>query len=120
MIASLNSGPGVVVTGGANGPYVDMNRPSAGMMRYNGNIMEVYDGHIWMSVSTHASVQLDPDVQRILDWARKKMQEEQDLVRRMQQHPGLQDAYEKFKVMDILTLEEKSTASEEIEVQDSP
>jgi hypothetical protein len=109
MIASLNSGPGVVITGGANGPYVDMNRPSAGMMRYNGNTMEVYDGHIWMSVSTHASVQLDPDVQRILDWANKKMLEEQALHVRMARHPGLKEAYERFKVMDTLTLEESNT-----------
>jgi hypothetical protein len=31
------------------------------------------------------------------------MSEEQDLERRMQDHPGLRDAYEKFKVMDTLT-----------------
>jgi hypothetical protein len=109
MIASLNSGPGVIVTGGNSGPYVDMNRPSAGMVRYNGNTMEVYDGHNWMSVSTHASVQLDPDVQRILDWAQKKMLEEQALCVRMARHPGLKEAYERFKVMDTLTLEESTT-----------
>lgn len=109
MIASLNCGGGVTVTGGANGPYVDMSRPSAGMVRYNGNNMEVYDGHNWLSISTHASVQLDPDVQRILEWAQKKMLEDQALHVRMSRHPGLREAYEKFKVLDALTLETPGT-----------
>jgi len=107
MISSLNSGPGVIVEGGTNGPYVDLNRPSAGMLRYNGHNLEAYDGSSWLSVGQHASVQLDAEAQILLDWARKKMQQERELDDRMKNHPGLKDAYEKFKIMDILTLEER-------------
>jgi hypothetical protein len=117
MIASLNNGSGVVVTGGSNGPWVDLSRPSAGLVRYNGNTMEVYDGNNWLSISSHAEVQLDPEIRRVVDWARIKMAEEHDLQRRLKQHPGLRDAYEKFKVMDVLTLEEHQDHGE---VQASP
>jgi hypothetical protein len=34
------------------------------------------------------------------------MEQEQNLEQRMEQHPGLQQAYEQFKIMDILTLEQ--------------
>jgi hypothetical protein len=44
-------------------------------------------------------------VQEILTWAEKKMREDLELEKRMEQHPGLRDAYEKFKVMDVLTQE---------------
>ena len=118
MISSLNSGPGVIVTGGTNGPYVDLNRPSAGMLRYNGSNLEAYDGNSWLSVGHHASVQLDSDTRTLLEWARKKMYEEQKLHERMKDHPGLKDAYEKFRLIDILTLEEDK--NDRGEVQASP
>ena len=37
------------------------------------------------------------------DWAKQKRQEEVNLKMRMEEHPGLKDAYEKFQVMDVLT-----------------
>ena len=35
------------------------------------------------------------------------MSEELELKTRMEKHPGLKDAWERFKVMDALTLEEE-------------
>ena len=42
-----------------------------------------------------------------MEWARNKMQEERRLQERMKQYPALQDAYDKFRVIDALTLKEE-------------
>jgi hypothetical protein len=78
------------------------------MMRINGTEMEVFNGSSWLQLSTsYATIGLDQDVLDVVQWARKKRDEERDLVQRMERHPGLKQAYEQFKIMDILTLEEK-------------
>lgn len=104
-----------MVTGGSSQPYVNMNNPSAGMVRYNGSVMEVYDGHTWLSMTSHQTIQLDARAQMVLTWAEKKMAEETDLKLRMERHPGLKDAYERFKVMDALTLEEENQDHGEVQ-----
>ena len=80
-----------------------------GQIRYNttsGNI-EIFDGSSWQGVyNSIAQVGLSQEAEQILDWAKKKMLEEFDLELRMKRHPGLKDAYDRFKVMDALTLEE--------------
>jgi hypothetical protein len=107
MITSLTGTAGVTIYGGLSPPYINMTQPSAGMVRYNGSsqLMEVYDGTVWLQMGSHPTIQLDARVQEILYWAEKKMREDQELEKRMEQHPGLRDAYEKFKVMDVLTQE---------------
>jgi hypothetical protein len=96
----------------------------AGQVRYNGNnqCMEIFDGNMWQMVgSSVASVGLTTEAEELLDWARQKRQDEVNLKMRMEQHPGLKDAYEKFKIMDALTLEEeKSSMHESAGVQASP
>ena len=107
MITSLTGSAGIMVTGGSSPPYINMQQASAGMVRYSGSsrLMEVYDGTVWLQIGSHPTIQLDSHVQEILHWAEKKMREELELEKRMEQHPGLRDAYEKFKVMDVLTQE---------------
>ena len=86
-----------------------------GQMRYNsqtGN-MEVFDGNNWQGMANSiAQVGLTAEAERILDWAQKKMSEELELKTRMEKHPGLKDAWERFKVMDALTLEEQKDFGE--------
>ena len=78
------------------------------MLRINGTDMEVFDGNRWINMGTsYATVGLDHDMLDVVQWARKKRDEERDLVQRMERHTGLKQAYEQFKIMDILTLEEK-------------
>jgi len=68
----------------------------------------VFDGSAWQRMDTSAAqVGLTIEAESLLDWAREKRQEEVNLRMRMEQHPGLKDAYEKFKIMDALTLEEE-------------
>lgn len=81
-----------------------------GQMRYNpnGQGIEIFDGSMWQVLGSNvASVGLSGEAEALLDWAREKRQEEINLKMRMEQHPGLKDAYEKFKIMDALTLEEE-------------
>lgn len=64
-------------------PYINMNAPSSGMVRYNGNSknLEVYDGNtnIWMQMhGLTADIQISPQVQFAVDWANKKMAEESE------------------------------------------
>lgn len=87
-----------------------------GQVRYNtsNQCLEVFDGNMWHQWSSSmANIGLTPDAERILDWAQKKMFEEAELKTRMERHPGLKDAFEKFKIMDALTLEEEDKAGME-------
>lgn len=95
-----------------------------GQLRYNSSAsgLEVFDGNMWQRMdSSVAQVGLNSIAEEALDWVRQKMQEEKDMYERMKRHPGLRDAYEKFKIMDALTLEQESGAeSEEAAVQAGP
>ena len=116
MIKGLQGSAHVVVNGGNTSvPYVPMNasNPIQGMIRVNGTDMQVFDGATWIMMNTsYATVALSPTTEEVIDWARRKMQEEKDLHERMKQHPGLKSSWEQFKIMDILTLEEKKHGQE--------
>jgi hypothetical protein len=112
MIKGLQGSAHVVVTGGNTSvPYVsaNINNPMTGMIRIHGTDMQVFDGSGWLSMTTsYATVALSPTTEEAIDWAKRKMLEEKNLHERMEQHPGLKDAYEKVRIMDALTLEEKN------------
>ena len=116
MIKGLMGSRGVVVDGGNTSvPYVNpnANNPIQGMLRVNGADMQVFDGTTWISMSTsYATVALSPTTEEAIDWVKRKMQEEKNLHDRMKRHPGLKDAYEAFRIMDILTLEEEKHGQE--------
>lgn len=107
---------GLVVDGGNTSvPYVNqnINNPMQGMIRISGSDMQVFDGNNWVTLSTsYATVGLEPTAEEAIKWVRRKMLEEQDLHERMERHPGLKQAYEQFKIMDILTLEEDKHGQE--------
>jgi hypothetical protein len=66
-----------------------------GMIRINGNIMETFDGTRWIPMNTsYATVMLKPEYSIILDWAAKKMQEEQQMKVLAEQHPAIADLVE--------------------------
>ena len=82
--------------------------PMMGQIRFNPSTMnyEVYDGTIWQIVSNSVPVGLSHEADEGLRWAIEKKREEENLKERMEKHPGLKDAWEKFQMMDILTKEE--------------
>jgi hypothetical protein len=110
----ISGGPFVNVSGSSNyNPYINMNNTSAGLTRWNGNTnnFEVYDGSTWMQLhSNTAVISLNTDAASAISWALKKMEEEHKLNELMAQHPGLQDAHEKFEIMRILVTQEKKGA----------
>ena len=83
MIKGLQGISGLTVSGGNTAlPYIqmsngNMSNPMQGMLRINGTDMEVFNGSMWQQLSTsYATVGLDTDMQDLLQWARKKRDEE--------------------------------------------
>jgi hypothetical protein len=80
MIKGLQGIGGVTVQGGnVSLPYIgpNINNPIQGMMRVNNTDLEVFNGTGWQSLpSSYATVGLDQDTLDIVQWARKKRDEE--------------------------------------------
>ena len=108
MIKNLSQSGAFMQVSSYYPPEIYGNGQSAGQVRYNTSTqqMEVYDGSSWISISQTATVGLTMPAEDAIRWAQTKMAEEADLKLRLEKHPGLKDAYEKFQVMDILCKEE--------------
>ena len=94
----ISSGP-YMYAGVINAPYITMSTPSAGMMRYNGNTasVEIYDGSYWQILTSVQDVNLSPLANEILDWAKNKMQEEQQRKQLAITYPAVAAALENLK-----------------------
>lgn len=94
MIRNITNGPGIHIAGNVyNQPYVDMSRPSAGMVRYNNNNIEIYDGASWLPMtSSYPQIELDNVTMEVIQWARRKMEEEKRMLELAQKHPTVADA----------------------------
>ena len=94
MINTILNGPGInVIVGIHSTLYIDMTRTSAGMVRYNSNNFEVYDGNSWIIMSGgDAQVSLDGVTLESLQWVRRKMTEEKRLEELAKTHPSVADA----------------------------
>jgi len=79
--------------------YINMSTPSSGMMRYNGNVssVEIYDGSYWQAITNYQEIGLTPQATEILDWAKKKMQEEHLRTMLATTHPAVAVALENLK-----------------------
>lgn len=113
VIKGITGNNGITVQYNGGSPYVNMNNASAGMVRYNGNSssLEVYDGSSWLQLDTsYPTIGLDGNIMSAIEWARKKRDEEEELLRLCKEHPGLQEAYERLQIMKALILEEKKNA----------
>lgn len=91
------------VNGGSpNQPYISPGAAGAGMVRFNPNMnqLEVNDGNTWIPFSgSYASIELTPEMEMLLDWAREKQQEDLKLQAMMEQYPALKKAKENFDVV---------------------
>jgi hypothetical protein len=81
MIKGLQGIGGLTVQGGnVSLPYIgpNINNPIQGMMRVNNTDLEVFNGTGWQSLpSSYATVGLDQEVLDIIQWARKKRDQEE-------------------------------------------
>ena len=118
---------GVTVLGGDTSvPYVNMNTetPSQGMVRVWGTEIQVFDGSAWRPLSSsYASVQLDESVRQVIEWAKKKMIEEELRLSLPSDHPAvklaiqtvnrakqeLARAEEQLKITEILSQDETTS-----------
>jgi len=81
-------------------PYIPPGGQSAGTVRYNTNMhnVEVYDGQNWQQLSTgYANVGLTHEAESLLDWARKKRDEEIQLESLAKDHPAINLALDNLK-----------------------
>jgi len=112
MIGSIGSGP----NGGYTSlPYVspNSNNPMTGMIRTNGGRLEVFDGNSWISFSgSAAEVSLNGAAIAALDWANRKMIEEEKIRSLADKSVAVADAlatYEKAReqLNVVMTLADK-------------
>jgi hypothetical protein len=81
--------------------------------------MKVYDGNSWLSLGGgSATVNLDPAAIGILNWAKKRMQEEAERERLAETNPTIKDLMdqikhkeEQIKIVQTLIKEEEKIAT---------
>ena len=108
MIKNLATSSNYITVSGSYAPTIYNNGSlNLGQMRFNPNTqsVEVYDGNTWQPMSQGATVGLSWDADSAIRWAIEKQKSEADLKERMDRHPGLKDAWDKFQILDILTKE---------------
>jgi len=110
----------VVSAGNTSVPYVNpnINNPIQGMIRISGTDMQVFDGTTWMKMNTsYASVGLSPDAEALLDWAKKKRDEEIEIDLLAAANPTIKDLLEQIKekedqIQMVMTLIKKEVSIE--------
>jgi hypothetical protein len=63
-------------------------------------------GNEWRPIhNNHQEINLNPEVIVVIEWAKKKMEDEKKLKELCDKHPGLKDAKDAFEIMWELTRE---------------
>ena len=121
MIKGIMGGASITVSGGSTSyPYIPTNdsNPIQGMIRIRNQDTQVFDGSSWQTVyGSIANVELTGEVQSIIDWARKKKQEEEKLDELCKKYPGLSKARNNFETFKRLVDAEEDLSQS---VQSSP
>lgn len=126
MIKGITGGSQfLTVSGGSSYPYVpqNSNNPIQGMIRVNGQDLQVFDGSCWINMAaSYASVDLTGEAQTILQWARDERNKQMKREQLIKDNPALQKAYEAIKrAEDNFDLLEKFVENDtQGEVQSSP
>lgn len=112
MIKGLQGSPGVIVDGGNTSlQYVsqDTNNPLQGMVRVWGTELQVFNGGVWQNIaSSYATVRLDSTTYELIEWAKKKREEERQIEALAADHPAVMIAKENLnKVKEELANAEK-------------
>mgnify|MGYP003335317385 CR=1 FL=1 len=100
MIGNIySSSPSVIISGSTGSTYVNgyAGAQGVGNMRYNTTSQktEVFDGTTWITLNTGSmSIGLSPDVESLLDWARRKRSEEFKMQSMAEKHPAVKKAME--------------------------
>lgn len=123
MIKGLYSNsPFITISGGNPGStYVPSHSgaPGIGNMRYNPNSqnIEVFDGSVWVIMqSNNAYVSLDNEAVSLLEWARKKRNEELERERLAETSPAIKDLIEQIQQKEEQIKVVQSLIKEEVKV----
>ena len=92
----MSSGRYITVTNTSSSTYINgySGLQGVGNMRYNTSSqnMEVFDGNNWVMLNMSIpSIGLNSEAESLLDWARKKRDEEFELQSLAQEHPSIKD-----------------------------
>lgn len=103
MINNIIAGAGISVSS----PY-RQHVSVTGSVRWNGalHILEVMDQANWLPLYNSydtTTVTMSQEYINAIEWARKKMLEEEKILALCEQHPGLKDLKEKYELMLVLT-----------------
>jgi len=106
MIDAVSSDGSMMVFNNSYSPYSSApnytGRELDGDVRMNDGNLEVYSGGSWMNIRASVDIQMTPENQEVLQWARKKMAEEQKLKELCEKYPGLKRAKEKYETIKAL------------------
>lgn len=102
MIKGINSNGKYIAINGGNPttPYISPGSAGAGIIRWNPNMnqLEVNDGSSWIQISmNYASIELTPDAESLLDWARKKRNEEEKMYELASNNEAVRIALEQLE-----------------------
>lgn len=124
MIKGINQGGRyiTVIGGQPSSNYINnySGAQGVGNMRFNisNQNMEIWDGSTWITLhNSYATVQLDDDAIRILDWAKQEMFKDMEIKNLAKEHPAiaaaqenLRRAKEQLDITIILSKDEKTTS----------
>lgn len=102
MIKSIYPGSTDLTINGNQGvsPYINPNYSGAGMIKYDpasGNF-QVNDGMQWVTIPNDSvTIDLSYENKKILEWARKKYHEEEELEKLAEDNPAVADLVNQIK-----------------------
>jgi hypothetical protein len=102
MIKNVYGGSYVTVSGGPVSTYINnfSGAQGVGNVRFNTSVqkLEVYDGNSWIVLNTaDVMIDLNSEAQALMNWAKKKREQEQELERLVRDYPALADAKENLE-----------------------
>lgn len=82
-------------------PYDD---PYVGALRFNSSLQcyEVFDGVAWQMHNRETVLNLDEEFVDLIEWAKRKKQEDEQLYKLLEENEGLKEIYGQFKTMKAL------------------
>lgn len=107
MIKGITAGRNLTVSGGSpTSTYINTysNQLGVGNLRLNPSTqnIEVFDGNTWLTMgASYAQIELTPEVNEILDWAKLERQRQREYAELAKKHPAIADAMESVKDAEL-------------------
>ena len=94
MIKILRSNNQHITVSGSPPYFYSNGGPEAGRVHYNTQTqcLQIFDGSVWHNMSYEANIDLSGAASVAIDWAQRKMHEEQRLKAAAETNPTLKDA----------------------------